>query len=138
MIILDTNVISEAMKESPSPRVARWMRLLPPTQAFTTSTTQAEILYGIELLPRGRRRQGLHAAAAALFEGRFADRILPFDSDAARVFAEISAARRSLGHSIGPFDCQIAAIARTRGAAVATRYIGGFADCGIQLINPFE
>jgi len=86
----------------------------------------------------GRRRTTLEHGVATLFEGEFADRILPFDSPAARMFAEISATRRVLGRPIHQFDAQIAAISRSRGAPVATRDVDDFADCGIKVINPWD
>jgi predicted nucleic acid-binding protein len=87
---------------------------------FTTTVNMAEMLYGIALLPAGKRRTSLQFAAEEVFEENFAGRVLPFDSDAARFFAEIAAARRATGRPIGQFDAQIAAIARSHGATVAT------------------
>jgi predicted nucleic acid-binding protein len=94
MIILDTNVISELMRAKPSAKVATWVAQQPGTELFTTSITEAEIFYGIELLGKGKRREGLLAAAEAMFSEDFAGRVFAFDSDAARVFAKIAAARR--------------------------------------------
>src|SRR5450432_535585 len=95
MIILDTNVLSEVMKAAPSPDVLRWMAGHPPSRLFTTVITQAEILYRVELLPRGKRRSGLESVALAIFAEDFADRVLPFDGDAARMYAAVGAERRA-------------------------------------------
>jgi len=138
MIVLDTNVLSEAMKPSPSDRVLRWLAAHPPERLYTTTLSQAEILYGLELLPEGKRRSALQAAVGALFEEDFSGRILPFDGEAARMFARIAAARRAMGRPIAQFDALIAAIARSRGAAVATRNAEDFAGCGVAVINPWS
>jgi predicted nucleic acid-binding protein len=89
-------------------------------------------------LAPGRRRAALAQAVAAIFDEEFAGRVLAFDSAAARTFAEIAARRRRLGHPISELDAQIAAIASAHGAAVATRNIEDFADCGIAVISPWE
>ena len=137
MIIVDTNVLSEVMKVSPLPRVVDWWNSHPETELYLTSITQAEILAGIELLPKGKRRAAIAQAAEATFREDFADRILPFDSEAAREFARITAARRKLGRPISQPDAQIAAIARSCGAVLATRNSGDFEHCGVKLVNPW-
>lgn len=137
MIILDTNVLSEAMKPAPSPRVLRWLAQDPPSRLFTTAITQAEIQYGLELLPKGKRRSSLQSAVEAMFAEDFAGRILPFDCEAARVFPQIAFVRRALGRPVTQFDAQNAAIARTRGAAIATRNTPDFDNCGIPVLNPW-
>ena len=138
MIILDTNVLSEAIRPSPAPEVLGWMAGHPASQLFTTTVTQAEILYGLELMPKGKRHASLKSAGEAMFEEDFGNRVLPFDSDAARLFALIAASRRRLGRPISQWDAQIAAIARSRGAVLATRNTEDFADCGITLVNPWS
>lgn len=137
MIILDTNVISEMMLPAPAVQVQRWFAANPASFMFTTALSQAEILYGVALLPAGRRRNALHAAAQAMFEEDFAGRILPFDSDAARIYPELAATRRKAGKPISQIDAQIAAIARSRGAAVATRNGDDFTGCGLTLVDPW-
>jgi hypothetical protein len=100
--------------------------------------TQAEILYGLQLLLKGKRRTALECAIGAIFEEDFAHRILPFDSDAAHVFPDIAVARRAMGRPISQFDGQIAAIARSRGAKLATHNTQDFEHCGITLVNPWS
>jgi len=119
MIVLDTNVLSELMRPKPSTRVVTWVANQPAAELFTTSITEAEIFYGIELLTRGKRREALLAAAEAMFTEDLAGRIFAFDSDAARVFSKIAAHRRALGRPINHADAQIAAIAQVRGAKLA-------------------
>lgn len=137
MIVVDTNVLSELAKVSPSRRVMDWWERHPPGELFITSVTQAETLLGIELLPAGRRRRQLEIAVQETFQISFEGRILPFDSEAAREFARIAAARRKAGRPISQADAQIAAIARSRGAALATRNTGDFEHCGVKLVNPW-
>lgn len=138
MIILDTNVLSELMKPAPGKHVARWMASQPASSVYTTSITQAEILYGIAVLAAGARRSALEAAAEAMFAEDLSDRVLAFGADAARPYARIAAERRRAGRPISQFDAQIAAIARSSGAALATRNVADYDGCGIRLINPWE
>ncbi|MBI5445806.1 MAG: type II toxin-antitoxin system VapC family toxin [Deltaproteobacteria bacterium] len=138
MIVLDTNVLSELMKPVPEAGVSEYVAAQPSSSFFTTTVTQAEILYGVALLPMSKRKSGLEEAIVAMFEVDFAGRVLPFDSDAARAYAEIAAGRRQAGMPISQFDAQIAAICRSRGAALASRNASHFAQCGIQVINPWE
>jgi len=138
MIILDTNVLSEFMRPNPAPGVVAWVAKQPATELFTTSITEAEIFYGIELLTKGKRRDGLLAAAKAMFAEDLAGRIFGFESDAARVFSKIAAHRRALGRPIRHADAQIAAIAQVRGAKLATRNVADFADCGLNVVDPWN
>jgi hypothetical protein len=138
MIILDTNVLSELMKPAPGAAVTAWIGTQPASSLYTTRITQAEILHGILLLPAGRRRTGLEAAATAMFSEDFGGRILGFGADAAPVYARLASARRRAGRPISHFDAQIAAIAHSTGAALATRNLADFADCGVTLIDPWR
>ena len=137
MIVLDTNVLSEALKPLPSPVVLGWLAAKQPLSVFTTTITEAEVLYGVETLPPGKRRLGLLAAVEKMLAEEFEGRILPFDEDAARAFAGIVAARDAAGRPISQFDAMIAAIARSHRAAVATHNTADFQHCGIDLINPW-
>jgi len=114
------------------------MAAQPAPTLFTTTISQAEILYGVAVLPVGRRRVALQEVVVAIFDKEFFGRVLPFDNSSAQAFAEIAATRRRLGRPIGDFDAQIAAIARSRGAAVATRNVDDFTDCGITVISPWN
>lgn len=138
MIVLDTNVLSELMRPAPEVTVTNWVATQSAASLFTTTITQAEILHGVLLLPRGRRRDAIEAAADAMFEEDFAGRILPFSSHAAHAYAEIAVARRQSGRPISQFDAQIAAIASSTGAGVATRNVPDFEGCGIKVIDPWQ
>jgi hypothetical protein len=138
VIILDTNVMSETLRRpAPSTRVLEWMRSEPASALFTTAITESELLYGIALLPEGRRRPSLEAVVDLIFAEDLAGRVLLLDSAAAREFADIAASRRRAGRPISEADARIAAIARSRGAALATRNVGDFADCRLKLIDPW-
>ena len=136
LIILDTNVISEDMKPSPDPVMHRWLQRQPLATIYTTAVSLAELMQGIAMLPDGRRKQDLQVAARRVL-GLLPQRILPFDENAAIEFAEIVAERRRLGLPMGTMDAQIAAIARARGMAIATRDTSDFADTGVTIINPW-
>jgi hypothetical protein len=137
MTILDTNVLSELMRPNPSAEVLSWIGKQTMTELCTTSITEAEIFYGIEVLATGRRRQDLLAAAQGVFTEDFGDRIFAFDSAAARMFAQLAAHRRAMGKPINHADAQIAAIARAHNAQLATRNVADFRDCGIEVIDPW-
>lgn len=137
MIVLDTNVISELLRPKPEGAVEAWLADQPPASVFTTAITEAEILYGVHLLPDGRRKQELLAAIGPIFAEDFAGRVLPFDEDAADAYATLAVARRQAGRPISQFDAQIAAIAASRGAAIATRNVSDFAEIGVPVINPW-
>jgi toxin FitB len=137
MIILDTNVLSELMRADPSARVVSWIAKQSAMELFTTSITEAEIFYGIELLAGGRRREGLLAAAEAMFVKDLSGRVFGFESDAARAFSRIAVARRALGKPISQADAQIAAIAQVRQARLATRNVEDFDNCGIDIVDPW-
>ena len=137
MVVLDTNVVSELMRDDPHSDVLVWLDDRPTRELFVTAVTEAEVRTGIAFLPEGRRRRGIAEAADRAFGGLFAGRVLPFDSEAARAYAEIAAARRVAGRPVSQADGQIAAIARSRGMAVATRNVRDFDDMGIDIIDPW-
>jgi len=136
--ILDTNVLSELMRAEPSPAVLAWFATQPAEGLFVSAITQAEMMLGARLVPTGRRRTALERALSAMFEEDFAGRILPFDSGTVPAYVHIVAERRTLGRPIAQFDAQIAAIARSAGARLATRNIADFERCGIALIDPWK
>jgi hypothetical protein len=138
LIVLDTNVLSEMMRPAPDPVVTEWLSARPATSLFTTTITQAEILYGLQLLTAANRRSRLATAAQEMFAIDFAGRVLSFDQAAAQAYAEIAVARRRAGRPIAQFDAQIAAIARSRDAAVATRNVPDFEGCGIGVVDPWQ
>ena len=137
MIVVDANVISELMRGEPHPAVLSWVAAQPRALLYTTYVCQAENLYGIAALPEGRRRAALTAAAEAMFAEDFAGRLLPFEARAATRCPEIVLARLQAGEPIEKFDALIAATALAAGASIATRDTGGFAGCGVTVIDPW-
>jgi predicted nucleic acid-binding protein len=137
MIVLDTNVVSELMRDKPDRKVESWVGSQPASGLFITTITEAELRYGVAILPQGRRRDSVSAAMEAMLSEEFAERVLPFDGSAAVAYAAIAAGRRRAGRPIGQFDAQIAAIAHSRGAALATRNAADFDGCGIDVLNPW-
>ena len=136
-IIVDTNVASEIGEPRAHPAVLAWWDRQHVQEMFTTVVTEAEMRYGLAIMPLGRRRDEVALQTYYLLDGYFEDHILPFDSSAAKIYAEIYASRRRRGHPISLQDCQIAAIARSQYMAVATRNVIDFTDCGIELVNPW-
>ena len=137
MILLDTNVLSELMCPAPAAAVENWMSAQPAAGMFISAITEAELRYGLALLPEGQRHRRLLAQAEAMLAEDFAGRILPFDSAAAAAYAPIAAARRLSGRPISQADAQIAAIAASRGAVLATRNVTDFEGCGIAVLDPW-
>lgn len=138
MILLDTNVVSELMRAEPAGAVLAWFGAQDAAALFLSAISEAELRAGVAVLPAGRRRETLLAAVDAVTEQDFAGRLLPFDSAAARAYADVHARRRAAGRPIAEADCQIAAIAAARGLAVATRNTGDFQGCGIAVIDPWR
>jgi len=137
MLLLDTNVISEMMRVQPEPRVRDWLDSQSAPSLYISAVTEAELRHGLALMPKGRRRKDLLAELDDMLARDFEARVLPFDRPVALAFASIAAERRAAGRPIEKFDCQIAAIARSRGAAIATRDVGDFTGCGVEVINPW-
>ena len=138
MIVLDTNVLSEFMRSQPDERVIAWLKQQARSSLFTTTVTRGEMLYGVLILPEGRRRTRMHQEITAVFAEEMAGRVLPYDDAAADAHAAIAAARRSQGRPVGQSDAMIAGIARSRGATLATRNLRDFEDCGVALVDPWH
>ena len=138
MIILDTNVLSELLKPQPNKDVLAWVGQIAVGSLFTSSITEAEIRYGVARLPDGQRKYALSSVIDGIFSKDFENRILPFDSLAARAYTKISANRDRIGRPISQFDAQIAAIAQSCGGDIATRNDSDFYECGVTVINPWK
>ena len=136
-VLLDTNVVSELIRKMPDPAVEAWAAGHALEELFFSAVGEAELRYGAAILPAGHRRATLISDIEAMLRDAFDDRVLPFDSGAARAYADIAAMRRSVGRRMPPADCQIAAIARSRDMAVATRNVRDFDDIDIEVVNPW-
>ena len=138
MIILDTNVVSEPMRPNGSRVVQEWLDRQVAETLYLTATSLSELLVGIEVLPRGKRKEGLHGALGELLDLLFGARILPFDRAAAAAYATVFGKARARGRVISVADAQIAAIALAQGFTVATRDTAPFKAAGVPVINPWE
>ncbi|MHB1701106.1 MAG: PIN domain-containing protein [Acidobacteriaceae bacterium] len=135
ILILDTNVISELMLSEPAAQVSGWFERQPSGSVCTTAITVAEIFFGIQVLPTGRKRALLESFAERVFD--LLPVRLPFDERSAVRYADHAALRRSEGRQVAIMDLQIAAIASTHDAAIATRNTRDFEGFDLRLINPW-
>jgi toxin FitB len=138
MIILDTNVLSELTRARPNEKVLAWLDAQNSQDLQTTAITVAELLYGIQRLPNGRRKTGLREAIDSMLADELAGKVLAFDDSAARQYTTLVTARETAGRPIGAADAQIAAICRNHNAALATRNGRDFDATGITLIDPWS
>jgi predicted nucleic acid-binding protein len=137
MIILDTNVLSELMRQNPDPKVAAWLREQSILDLATTTISLAEIKYGTARLPPGQRRNAFEKQLFAFISRGFANRIYDFDQSAAEIYGDLAADRARISRRPEGFDGLIAAIALSRKTAIATRNISDFGGCGLEVLNPW-
>ena len=137
MILLDSNVVSEAMKPEPDPAVRHWLDEQAAETLFLSSVTIAELMFGIGALPKGKRKDKLTATLDGVLE-LFADRILAFDTSAARRYAALAVKARAAGKGFPTPDGYIAAIAASYDFAVASRDTSAFTAAGLTVIDPWS
>lgn len=138
MILLDTNVLSEPLRPNADPAVLAWIDAQSVETLYLSTITLAETRFGIAAMPDGKRRTTLHHRLEERVLPVFADRILPFDGEAATAYAAMRARAQASGKAIGTADGYIAAIAIARGLTVATRNAGPFLAAGVTIINPWQ
>ena len=138
MILVDTNIVSEAMKLHPDQTVTAWMNAQDWDSLYLCTPVLAELHYGIDRLVRGRRKHLLAAGLDRVENELYHGRILSFDQAAASNYGRLTVERERLGRRMEQMDALIAAIALTHGATIATRDLGDFADLGLDVINPFD
>lgn len=138
MIVLDTNVVSEPLRQRPDRGVVTWLDAQSIDTLYLTIVTVAELRFGVASLPTGARRNRLSRAIEEDLLPLFADRVLAFEVDATAIYAERRAAARAAGRAVGDFDALIASMAAARRFAVATRDVAPFEAMGAEVINPFE
>jgi len=138
MILLDTNVVSEPLRQAPAPRVIEWIDAQPLETLFLSAITVAELRAGVALLPAGKRRTLLQDSLEKRVLPLFAGRVLPFDLACTKAYSQLTAKARASGAAIAPADGYIAAIAAANGFAVATRDTQPFEAAGISVINPWQ
>ncbi|MFK5978930.1 MAG: type II toxin-antitoxin system VapC family toxin [Rhizobiaceae bacterium] len=138
MIILDTNVVSEMMKEHPEQAVANWLDAQNLRSLYVTTINLMELRYAVHLLPEGKRKQALREVLDFTLAKLFDDRELSFTRHAAEATATIAAETKNRGVNLGIADLQIAGIAMAHGFAVVSRDTLPFAEAGVSLINPWD
>jgi hypothetical protein len=137
MILLDTNVVSEPMRQRPYLHVQDWLDAQAAETLWLSTISLSELLLGIESLPAGRRRNGLAAVLERQIVSLFEDRIIPFDVGAAEAYAKVVTLARAKGCTISVADGQIAAIASSRNLTIASRDEVPFHAAGLAVINPW-
>ena len=138
MIVLDTNVISEPLRQAPETRVIKWIDAQPIETLYLSAITVAELRFGVASLPAGKRRDRLQESLEKRALPLFAGRVLPFDMSASQSYGELMAKARTAGLAIGTADGYIAATAAANGMMVATRDASPFEAAGVDVINPWE
>ncbi len=138
MILLDTNVLSEPLRQQPEPRVIEWIDAQALETLYLSAITVAELRSGVALLPAGKRRDGLRENLEKRVLPLFAGRVLPFDLACTSAYATLLAKARKAGRALAMADACIAAIAQTHGLAIATRDTAPFTLAGVSVINPWQ
>ena len=138
MIILDTNVLSALMQQRPDPAVIAWMDAQAADSVWITTVTVFEARFGLELLPKGKRRQTLVDAFEALVEQDLEGRVLEIDALSSASAATLAAKRRRAGEPVDFRDTLIAGVALARRATIATRNVRDFADLTVPVVNPWQ
>lgn len=138
MILLDTNVVSEPLRQSPEIRVIEWIDAQALETLYLSAMTVAELRAGVALLPVGKRQAALHENLETRILPMFIGRVLPFDLACTNAYASLLAVARASGQSIQTADACIAAIAAANGLAIATRDTSPFRAAGLVVINPWE
>ena len=138
MFLLDTNVVSEVLDQTPDPSVERWYKKQRTSDLYFSAVGEYELRYGLATMRTGKRQRALAFEIETILSHYFKGRILPFDSSAARECADIEATNRLAGLNTELADCQIAAIARARNMTLVTRNVKDFKDTGLEVINPWE
>ena len=137
MIVLDTNVISEPLRQAPENRVTEWIDAQALETLYLSAITVAEVRFGLASLPVGKRRNRLQASLEKQVLPLFVGRVLPFDMSASQAYSELMAKARAAGLAIGAADGYIAATAAANGMMVATRDVSPFKAAGLDVINPW-
>ena len=137
MIVLDTNVISEPLRQAPENRVTEWIDAQALETLYLSAITVAEVRFGLASLPAGKRRDRLQASLEKQVLPLFVGRVLPFDMSASQAYSELMAKARAAGLAIGAADGYIAATAAANGMMVATRDVSPFKAAGLDVINPW-
>lgn len=137
MILLDTNVVSEPLRQVPEARVIDWIDAQPLETLYLSAITVAELRAGVALLPEGARRATLRENLEKRVLPMFAGRVLSFDIACTKAYAELLAKARSACVAVETVNACIAAVALTNGFNVATRDAHPFEAAGLAVVNPW-
>lgn len=137
MILLHTNLVSEPWKPRPDPHAVAWIDAQAVETLFLSAVTLAALRFGIAAMPAGKRRKVLHERLEGDLLAVFAGRILPFDLEASRAYADLMSKAKIAGQAINMADAYTAAIAAARGLSVASRDVAPFQAAGVPIINPW-
>jgi predicted nucleic acid-binding protein len=138
MIILDTNIISELFRKVPAPQVMTWLAGQPVQELVTTSITIAELRFGAQSLPKGKRRDTLNAQITVMLKKQLIGTVLPFGQEEAEMYGGLAADLRRRGVAIGMADKMISSITLLQDATLATRNTKDFLPCGVKVVDPFN
>jgi predicted nucleic acid-binding protein len=138
VIVLDTNVLSALMRQVPEASVVHWLDRQQADSIWITSITLFEVRLGLAVLPKGRRRHALEAAFDRLLTEDLEDRVLAFDTAAATEAALLASGRQKAGRPVDFRDTQIAGVALSRRATLATRNMRHFQDLRVAVVNPWQ
>jgi predicted nucleic acid-binding protein len=138
MIILDTNVLSELMREVPDPVVLDWLDRQPSSSIWVTCISLMEIRFGLFRMPTGKRRERMLEEFEAILQEEIQERYAPFDDAAATQSAALMALRNNKGRPIEFRDAMIAGIAQASRATLATRNTSHFSDLSVPVVNPWQ
>lgn len=136
--VLDTNVVSELMRERPAPAVLERLVGLDDSAWHITAITEAELRHGLQLLPAGRKKSRLGTALTALLSQDFAGRIIAFDSAASAYYADLMVLRSKAGQPLHVQDAMIAACCLSQVGTLVTRNVRDFEGMGLTIFNPWE
>lgn len=137
MILLDTCVISEFLKPSPSPEVETWIESFDEKQAYLSVLVLGELMRGVSLLGEGSKKSALLLWVEQL-KDRFSERLTPFNESDAQTWAALTARMQKQGRKLPLMDSLIAAQALARSAILATRNVADFEGTGVLIVNPWE
>ncbi|HXL22682.1 MAG TPA: type II toxin-antitoxin system VapC family toxin [Candidatus Dormibacteraeota bacterium] len=138
MIVLDTNVISALMRKEPEKPVVKWLDGQPAASVWITAITVMEIRFGLQIMPKGRRQDGLIRSFELMLKSMIEGRIASFDAEAGSHAAELMAQRKRIGRPAEVRDTMIAGIVLANRATLATRNVQHFEDLPVTVINPWE
>ena len=136
--LIDTNVLSEAVKSAADPGVREWLGSLPTTRGFLSVLTLGEITRGVELVPPGSRKEQLRAWLAQELPQRFSGRILDIDREVAEAWGVLDAEGRRIGRPLPIVDGLLLATARFHNLTFVTRNIRDCGDRGVPVLNPWS